>query len=114
MGDGADREHQTYHTNRSSQMPAYLIADVDITDPDAYAEYSAGVPATIAAHGGRYLARGGLVEVLEGSWTPGRTVVVEFPDIDALKTWYHSDEYVALMRIRKRASTASFIAVNGV
>ena len=95
-------------------MPAYVIADVHITDPDTYKAYTAETPASIASHGGRFLVRGGPCEVLESDWQPGRMVVIEFPSMDAALTWYRSDDYQELAKIRWSASTAQFIVVEGV
>jgi uncharacterized protein (DUF1330 family) len=69
-------------------MAAYLIADIEVTDAQAYEEYRRRVPAIIAAHGGRYLVRGGAAETLEGTWRPNRTIVLEFPSIDALRAFW--------------------------
>src|SRR5260370_3033007 len=66
-------------------MPAYLIANIEITDPSTYDQYKKLVPPTIAKYGGRYLARGGATEVLQGEWTPKRLVIVEFPAITPLQ-----------------------------
>ncbi len=60
-------------------MTVYVIADVEVVDPAGYEDYRARVPATIAAHGGRYLARGGATEVLEGSWSPHRCIISNSP-----------------------------------
>ena len=65
-------------------MPAYLYATLDVTDPAAYEQYRQKVPALIAAHGGRYLVRGGATEVLEGNAQPLRQVILEFPDMAKL------------------------------
>lgn len=94
-------------------MPAYVIANVEVTDPAAYEEYKKGVPATIAAYGGRYLTRGGAVETLEGGWTPKRVVILEFPSLARLKAWYDSPEYRPLRAIRERAATSVLVAVEG-
>jgi uncharacterized protein (DUF1330 family) len=94
-------------------MPAYVIADVEVADPDAYAGYTARVPDSIARHGGRFLVRGGAVEQLEGEWRPGRLVVIEFPDMDALKAWWDSDEYAELAALRRAASRGSLVAADG-
>ena len=72
-----------------------------------------GVPATITAHGGRFLVRGGAVEVLEGGFVPRRVLVLEFPDADALKRWYRSPEYRPLLALRKRASKGSLYMAEG-
>lgn len=95
-------------------MAAYVIADVQVTDPTAYDEYRKGVPATIAAFGGRYLARGGAVEVLEGDWAPRRAVILEFPSLAQVKAWYDSPEYRLLREIRQRASNGRLVVVEGL
>jgi uncharacterized protein (DUF1330 family) len=95
-------------------MAAYLHADVEITDPVAYETYRQQVPAMIAAHGGRYLVRGGAVEVLEGERTPRRQVILEFPDMTHLKAFYGSPEYRRLIEIRQGASVGSVVAIEGV
>lgn len=94
-------------------MKAYAIADVEVKDSERYAEYRAGVLATIEKYGGRFVVRGGALEVLEGSWQPHRIVVIEFPDMAALKAWYASSEYAPLIRLRQAASKGSLIAVEG-
>jgi uncharacterized protein (DUF1330 family) len=95
-------------------MSAYLIADVDITNDDMFEEYRREVPATEARYGGRYLARGGSTEVLEGDWQPHRLVIVEFPDMTSLMAWYASPEYSRLKAIRERCATTRIIALEGV
>jgi len=95
-------------------MAAYVIADIEVTDRDGFAEYQQKVPATIAAYGGRYLVRGGASEVLEGSWTPKRSVVLEFPSMAQLKTWYHSPEYRPLIAIRERTTRSNLMVVEGI
>ena len=95
-------------------MPAYIIADVDVTDAEGYTEYRDKVPALIAAHGGRYLARGGATEVLEGAWRPRRTVIVEFPSMAALKTFWDSQEYRHLRAIRNRTTNSNIVATEGL
>ena len=96
-------------------MAAYVIADVEIADPESYKAYSARVPESIARHGGRFLARGGAVEHLEGDWQPQRLVVIEFPDLAAVRAWYDSEEYRELVPIRQGASRrGALAAVEGV
>jgi uncharacterized protein (DUF1330 family) len=95
-------------------MAAYVIADIEVTDRDGFAEYQQKVPGTIAAYGGRYLVRGGASEVLEGSWSPRRSVVLEFPSMAQLKTWYHSPEYRPLIAIRERTTRSNLMVVEGV
>lgn len=91
-----------------------MIVDVDVTDAERYSEYTGPVSDSIARHGGRFLVRGGDTTVLEGDWQPRRLVVIEFPDLDAAFTWYHSEEYQELAKIRWSASTANFIVAAGV
>ena len=95
-------------------MAAYVIASIDVTDPDVYAEYRAQVPATIEQYGGRFVVRGGDKEVLEGSWDPPRIVVLEFPDADAARRWHYSEEYSPLIELRQRASNGHLVLVDGV
>jgi uncharacterized protein (DUF1330 family) len=95
-------------------MPAYIHASVEVTDPALYEEYRQQVPAVIAAYGGRYLVRGGAVEVLEGAAAAQRQVILEFPDMARLKAFYNSPEYRPLMAIRNRAARSSLVAIEGV
>ncbi|HYS07073.1 MAG TPA: DUF1330 domain-containing protein [Candidatus Dormibacteraeota bacterium] len=95
-------------------MAAYIIADVEITDPVRYAEYIKVVPETIARYGGRFVVRGGRAETLEGSWSPRRIVVLEFPTFERAKEWWASDEYRAPKTLRQSASISSLIVVQGI
>ena len=96
-------------------MAAYIYANVDVTDPEAYEEYRRQVPAVIAAYGGRYLVRGGASDVLEGDGpAPARQVILEFPDMASLKAFYHSPEYRPLIAIRQKASKGRLVAIEGV
>jgi uncharacterized protein (DUF1330 family) len=95
-------------------MAAYLYAEIDVTDPAGYEEYRRRVPAVIAAHGGRYLVRGGGVEVLEGDAPAMRMVIVEFADMARLKAFYESPDYQSLKSLRQRASAGRLVAVTGV
>ena len=95
-------------------MPAYVIASVsEAHDDEALAEYRRRNTAAVEAHGGRFVVRGGAMEVLEGDWAPLRVVVIEFDDVDAAKRWYESDEYQAAIPIRQSASTTGLIVVEG-
>jgi uncharacterized protein (DUF1330 family) len=95
-------------------MTAYLIADVEVIDQTAYEQYRQQVPATIAAHGGRYLARGGATKVLEGTWSPKRCVIVEFPSMEQLEAWWSSPEYAPLRAIRERAARSNLVVTQGL
>ena len=80
-------------------MAAYLIAEVEVKDPETYEEYRRQVASTIEKFDGRFIIRGGATEILEGQWKPRRLVVLEFPDMDTLKRWYNSDDYQGLKEI---------------
>ena len=94
-------------------MPGYVIADVDVQDPEAYGEYSKLVPATLEPYGGRFVVRGGEVERLEGDWEPHRLVVIEFPSLEQAHAWYSSPRYEEAKAIRLRASRGSLLLVDG-
>jgi uncharacterized protein (DUF1330 family) len=95
-------------------MPAYLIAQITVHDPDRYREYTLHTPRVIAAFGGRMIVRNGAREVLEGAPDPRRVVVVEFPSMDHILRFHASPEYVALRRIREAASEGQIIAIEGL
>jgi uncharacterized protein (DUF1330 family) len=95
-------------------MAAYLVADIEVTDAEGYQQYRRTVGASIAAFGGRFLARGGAVEVLEGDWSPKRLVIVEFPSMERLRAWYDSPEYAPALALRKRASISRLVMTEGV
>lgn len=94
-------------------MAAYLIVDLEVKNPAGYDDYRRQVPATLAKYGGRFVVRGGAAETLEGSWAPKRVVVVEFPDMAALKRWYNSADYKPLIALRQAHSAGDVIAVEG-
>jgi uncharacterized protein (DUF1330 family) len=95
-------------------MAAYIYANVEVTDPVAYEAYRAEVPRVIAAHGGRYLVRGGATAVLEGAGVPQRQVILEFPDMAHLQAFYTSADYQRLIKIRQAAATGTLFAIEGV
>jgi uncharacterized protein (DUF1330 family) len=95
-------------------MSAYVVYQGEVLDPERYDEYKAKAAASIHAAGGRYLVRGGDVEVLEGEAPAGRTVVLEFPTMQAAIDWYQSDEYTDIRKIREGAARARMYVVDGV
>lgn len=97
----------------SGPMPAYVIAETDVHDAEQYEHYKAAAPATIAAYGGRYVARGGALSVLEGDWDPARLVILEFDDLAAATRWYESPEYQEARKLREGAATFRVVAVEG-
>ena len=94
-------------------MAAYLIADIEVTNPEGFKKYQEAVPATIAKHGGKYLVRGGEVEPMEGDWTPTRMVVLEFPNMTTLKKGYNSDDYQNIIADRTDNSNGNMVFVEG-
>jgi uncharacterized protein (DUF1330 family) len=94
-------------------MPAYVIAEVNVTNPAGYDAYRPLAGASIAQYGGKFLVRGGKTELLEGSPEPARIVVIEFADIDAAKRWYNSPEYQEALKIRLANSTGRVLLVEG-
>lgn len=95
-------------------MPAYIIVDIEITDPATYDTYKGPAAATVAQYGGRYLARGGKAENLEGDWDPKRVVILEFPTSEQAKKWLNSPEYAPARKLRHAASRGRMIVVEGV
>jgi uncharacterized protein (DUF1330 family) len=95
-------------------MAAYVIVETDITDPEGYERYKAAAPGAIAAAGGRYLARGGQLDVFEGDWRPPRLVVLEFEDLAAARRWYDSEGYRQARALREGAARMRMVAVQGV
>jgi uncharacterized protein (DUF1330 family) len=95
-------------------MPAYVIVETDIHDPDQYAHYMAASPDAVAAGGGRFVVRGGELAVLEGDWQPTRIVILEFDDLEAAKAWYASERYQQAKRLREGAARLRMVAVEGL
>jgi uncharacterized protein (DUF1330 family) len=96
-------------------MPkGYVIACVDIHDEERYADYRAGTVASLEPHEGRFIVRGGATEAVEGSWNAQRTVVIEFPSVEQARAWYRSEGYQEIAAIRREASTADIVIVEGV
>jgi uncharacterized protein (DUF1330 family) len=96
-------------------MPAYVIADVEVSDPAKYEGYKALSPGAIAAAGGKFIVRGGESDVLEGDWRPARVIVAEFPDFAAAKAFYDSALYVKARATRAGATRKfNMIVVQGV
>jgi uncharacterized protein (DUF1330 family) len=95
-------------------VATYQIANVNVNDPDGFAEYASQAGEMVARYGGKYLARGGEIEVLEGDWTPNRLVVIEWESRDHAKRWYESDEYKAIADIRRRCADTDLVLVEGL
>jgi len=95
-------------------MPAYVVYQGEVTDADRYEVYKAKAAETITAAGGRYVVRGGRTEVLEGDPPAGRTVILEFPTMEAAIAWYRGDAYREARQLREGAARARMYVVEGV
>ena len=95
-------------------MPAYLIAENDVHDPQMMQAYLEKVRPTIVAHGGKALAAGGEIAHMDGQWRPRRVAVFEFPSMAAAKAWYNSPEYQEILPLRLNSSNGSVIFVDGL
>ena len=95
-------------------MPAYMIVETHIHDAEQYERYKQASPGAVAAGGGRFLARGGELAVLEGAWRPKRLVLLEFENLDAVKRFYASPAYEAAKRLREGAADLNMVAVEGI
>jgi len=84
--------------------PAYAVITSKVSDPETFKAYMASTPATVAAHGGEYVVRGGAMAVVEGDWHPARMVVLRFPSMDAAKAWYFGEGYTASRALRRGAT----------
>jgi uncharacterized protein (DUF1330 family) len=95
-------------------MSAYLLVEIEITDPETFEEYKRLVAPTIAAFGGRYLARGGELAPLEGGWEPGRLVIIEFPSMEGARAWWDSETYESLKPMRLASARSRLLLVEGI
>ena len=95
-------------------MPAYVVVNVDVRDPVRYEEYKTLAPASIAQYGGRYIARGGAVEVLEGDWAPKRLVIVEISTMERARAWWNCAEYAGAKALRNATSDSQLVITEGL
>lgn len=95
-------------------MAAYVIARVEVTDRQRYKKYLELTPATIAKFGGRFIARGGETLSLEGPEETRRIVILEFPSLERVRQWYHSEDYQAAKKFRAGAAKGEFLAIDGI
>lgn len=95
-------------------MSAYVIVDIEIHDPSVYDEYRKVVGPTLTQYGGKFVVRGGKIDVLEGNWNPKRIVILEFENAARAREWYDSEEYRAPKQIRMKASKGNLVLVEGV
>ena len=94
-------------------MAAYVIAEIEVTNPEGYEAYRTQVPATLEQYGGTYIVRGGAIEAIEGE-TADRMVILQFVDIPAANRWYHSPEYQSIVGLRQANSTGRLTLVEGI
>ena len=95
-------------------MTAYVIVDIEVTDPEGYKEYAKIAPATVTLYGGKYIARGGHNETLEGDWQAKRLVILEFPSVEQAKSWLNSPEYAPARKLRHQYAHSNMVVVEGV
>jgi len=94
-------------------MPAYIVVEVEVLDPEKYEDYKKMVPASLAKYGGKFLVRGGKAENLEGNWSPKRIVITEFPSVDQARAWWSSPEYAEAKALRQATAKTEMIVVEG-
>ena len=94
-------------------MSAYVIVDIDVTDLEGYQEYVRLAPAAVALYGGKYVARAGRTEVLEGEWVPKRLVILQFESVEQAKAWLESPEYRPARAMRHRTAVSNMVAIEG-
>lgn len=94
-------------------MPAYVIVNVDTKHPEKYERYKEMAQETVTQYGGRYLARGGQMKLLEGEWEPTRIVILEFPSYEKALEWWNSAEYAPAKKLRQQLSTTDLLIVDG-
>jgi uncharacterized protein (DUF1330 family) len=94
-------------------MAAYVMGEIEVTDPATYEDYRKQVMAVVTKYGGRFIVRGGRVETLEGGWAPKRFVALEFPSMEQAQKFYRSPEYAPLIKLRQKASRGKLILVEG-
>ncbi len=95
-------------------MTAYMILDIEVIDPEGYKEYTKLAPETVKLYGGKYIARGGQNETLEGNWQAQRLVILEFPSADQAKEWLNSPEYAPARALRHQYARSNMVVVDGI
>ena len=95
-------------------MPAYIIVEIEVTDPVGYEEYKKQAAATVHKYDGKYIVRGGKAEILEGNWKPKRIVILEFPTVARAKEWLTCEEYREPRKLRHRTAKTNMLVIEGV
>ena len=94
-------------------MPAYVIVEIEVTDPVRYEDYKRQAAATVHKYGGKYIVRGGTTEVLEGNWKPKRIVILQFDSIERAKAWLNSEEYREPRKLRHATAKTNMLVIEG-
>jgi uncharacterized protein (DUF1330 family) len=105
--------HERYFCFEERIMSAYVISIIRVDDPEVYQQYTARTPTTVKAHGGKFLARGGTVQTVEGDPFRDRLVILEFPSREAVSAWYTSPEYQEARQYRVASSEATILVIEG-
>ena len=95
-------------------MTAYVIVDINVTDPVRYEDYKRLAAPTVELYGGKYIARGGKTETLEGDWSPTRLVILQFDTMEQAKNWLNSSEYSEARNLRHQTATSQMVVIEGV
>jgi uncharacterized protein (DUF1330 family) len=95
-------------------MTAYVIVDIEVTNAAGYADYKELAPAAVAQYGGKYLARGGKTETLQGEWKPNRLVILQFPSSEQAKSWLNSPEYAPALALRNKYARSQMVVIDGL
>ena len=95
-------------------MTAYVVVDIKVHDPEGYEEYKRLAPAAVEHYGGRYIARGGRTETLEGDWSPSRLVILQFESLEQAKKWLNSEEYREARAMRQRTTDTQMVVIEGL
>ncbi len=95
-------------------MTAYVIVDINVTDPIRYEDYKKLAAPTVELYGGKYIARGGKTETLEGDWSPTRLVILQFDNSEQAKSWLNSTEYSEARALRHETAISSMVVIEGV
>jgi uncharacterized protein (DUF1330 family) len=95
-------------------MTAYVIVDIEVHDPVGYEEYKKLAPAAVELYGGKYIARGGKTETLEGDWAPKRLVILQFENSEQAKKWWDSEEYREARAMRQKTTNSQMVVIEGV
>jgi uncharacterized protein (DUF1330 family) len=94
-------------------MTAYVVVDIDVRDAAMYKEYIALAPGSVQAHGGKYLARAGRTEKLEGDWLPQRLVILQFESVEQARAWLDSPDYAPVKKLRHQSAHTNMVVIEG-